>query len=688
MLPLLALCVLLLAGCAKPVEAAAPQEPIRVEPLLVVVGTPADPAPDQVLATRGLRGPRDRALAPRGPEGVQLVEPEGRAPALRVSPGSGLVTTQLPDEPWNALRLRCRPGPGAVVVEARRGDQVLARTREVRLKGAGDELTVPLSIPAAGPRPDRVVVRAVGDLGPADVLGLDLVREDPIGRLPRPGVPDWIRANGEERRGVLLTSGAPLRCTFDALVGSRLHTGFVVPEALEDKRFTLEAKVWPDRGAPIETRVEHAPSLDGKRGWTTIVLDLPEAFEGQVLNATFRILPDRMSRHAAAVLEQPRVIVPVVRSGVCLITVDGLTEETLLEPGYAPLSENARREGHVRAVSAAGLNPRAALAAILTGRPAEENGVRTGRERLSRDTPTLATLLSSQGYRTVAVIEDENLSRNSGLLRGFDEVHVAPLGTPVDVLGTKALRSLAEHKGGPVFLWLHTGHPLPPYLPTERSAKLFPTGRGPQEELAPQNRAPWAREVSDARILRNRHRAEYSEVDAEVTRILKHPALRGCAWALVGIRGQNQGAYGLWWEARTPSPAVLRTAAMAGGALADAVMAELGDHASSVGRALLRASNLLPEALTDLDTGSGVMLSPDGSRAALAFPDGVGVLALEDLPEERGAPALPRHGFRWRGTQRTPAGLREVRAELVEGLITLGARNLEGCACEACRASL
>ena len=36
---LLALCVLLLAGCSKPVEAAAPQEPVRVEPLVVVVGT-------------------------------------------------------------------------------------------------------------------------------------------------------------------------------------------------------------------------------------------------------------------------------------------------------------------------------------------------------------------------------------------------------------------------------------------------------------------------------------------------------------------------------------------------------------------------------------------------------------------------------------------------------------------------
>ena len=39
---MLALCVLLLAGCSKPVEAAAPQEPVRVEPLVVVVGTPPE----------------------------------------------------------------------------------------------------------------------------------------------------------------------------------------------------------------------------------------------------------------------------------------------------------------------------------------------------------------------------------------------------------------------------------------------------------------------------------------------------------------------------------------------------------------------------------------------------------------------------------------------------------------------
>lgn len=684
---LLALCVLLLAGCSKPVEAAAPQEPVRVEPLVVVVGTPPELQPDEVLEQRGIRGPRDRALAPRSAEGVLLVEPEGQPPALRVAIGRGLVTTQLPDLPWNALRLHCRTGPGSVVLEARRGERVIASSRPLRVKGPKRSTTVSLGLPASGPRPDRVIVRAVGDVGSVDVLGLDLVREDPLARLPRPGVPDWIRAGGEERRGMVLSSSAPLRCTFEALEGSRLHTGFAVPEDLEDKRFTLEAKVWPARGAPIETRFEHVPNPDGTRRWTSVVLELPEAVQGQTLSATFRALPSRLGRHVALVLEQPRVVVPVVRSGVLLVTVDGLTAETVLEPGYAALTENAAREGRVRAVRAAGLGTRAGLASILTGRPPEQNGVRTGRERLSREAPTLATLLSTQGYRTVAVIEGESLGRASGLLRGFDEVHLAPLGTPVDVLGASALRSLAEHQGGPVFLWLHTGHPLPPYLPTERSAKLFPTGRGAVEQLSPRNRAPWARDVEDARILRNRHRAEYSEVDTEVTRLIQHPVLRGCAWAVVGVRGQNQGEHDLWWEARTPSPAVFRTAAMAGGAKADLVLQALGDDASDVGRALLAGSNLLPEAYSDIPPGSGVVLSEDGRRAALSLADGVAILALQDLPDQPGAPALPRHGFRWRGSARSQEALREARKQLVEGLVSMGVRKLDGCACEPCRAA-
>jgi len=216
---LLALCVLLLAGCSKPVEAAAPQEPVRVEPLVVVVGTPPELQPDEVLEQRGIRGPRDRALAPRSAEGVLLVEPEGQPPALRVAIGRGLVTTQLPDLPWNALRLHCRTGPGSVVLEARRGERVIASSRPLRVKGPKRSTTVSLGLPASGPRPDRVIVKVVGDVGSVDVLGLDLVREDPLVRLPRPGVPDWIRAGGEERRGMVLSSSAPLRCTFDALEG-------------------------------------------------------------------------------------------------------------------------------------------------------------------------------------------------------------------------------------------------------------------------------------------------------------------------------------------------------------------------------------------------------------------------------------------------------------------------------------
>lgn len=681
---LIVLCVLLLAGCSKPVVAAGPQEPIRMEPLVVVVGTPPEPMADEVLEHRGIRGARDRALAPRGTEGVLLVEPENQPAALRVSIGRGLVTTQLPDLPWNAFRLRCRTGPGSVVLEARRGDLMIASSGPLRVKGPKRETSVSLGLPASGPRPDRVIVRVVGDVAPVDVLGLDLVREDPLARLPRPGVPDWIRAGGEERRGTVLSSGAPLRCTFKALEGGRLHTGFAVPEDLEDQRFTLEAKVWPARGAPIETRFEHVPNPDGTRRWTSVVLELPEALRGQTLSATFRALPSRLGRRVALVLEQPRVVVPVVRSGVLLVTVDGLTAETVLEPGYAALTENAAREGRVRSVQAAGLGTRSGLASILTGRPPEQNGVRTGRERLAREVPTLAALLSTQGYRTVAVIEGESLGRTSGLLRGFDEVFLSPVGTPVDVLGATALRSLAAHKGGPVFLWLHTGHPLPPYLPTERAAKLFPTGRGAVEELAPRDRPPWARDVEDARVLRNRHRAEYSEVDTEVTRLIQHPVLRGCAWALVGVRGQNQGEYDLWWEATTPSPAVFQTAVMVGGQKADLVLQALGDDVVDVSSALLAGSKLLPGAFTDVAPGSGVVLSEDGKQAALALPDGVAVLALQDLPGRAGTAALPRHGFRWRGSPRSRPDLREARQQLVEGLVSLGVRKLDGCACEPC----
>ena len=117
-------------------------------------------------------------------------------------------------------------------------------------------------------------------------------------------------------------------------------------------------------------------------------------------------------------------------------------------------------------------------ASILTGRLPYEHGVRDNAGfTLRPDVPTLATLLSDQGYACGAFVSAFPLDRRFGLDRGFetydDEVSGRGAGRlllaerPGRETVRRAMSWWEGHAGRPRFLWVHLFEPHFPYAPEE-----------------------------------------------------------------------------------------------------------------------------------------------------------------------------------------------------------------------------
>lgn len=120
-------------------------------------------------------------------------------------------------------------------------------------------------------------------------------------------------------------------------------------------------------------------------------------------------------------------------------------------------------------------------ASIFTGRYPRAHGVWGNQSVLSKEAPTLATILQDHGYRTAAAVSANLLAPGSGFERGFDRTNEeawrpAPekgrvphtIGADETVGG--AIEFLREETGGgkPLFLWLHLYDPHMPYHPPAR----------------------------------------------------------------------------------------------------------------------------------------------------------------------------------------------------------------------------
>jgi arylsulfatase A-like enzyme/Flp pilus assembly protein TadD len=109
-------------------------------------------------------------------------------------------------------------------------------------------------------------------------------------------------------------------------------------------------------------------------------------------------------------------------------------------------------------------------ATLLTGLEPYAHGVRSnGFHHLPASATTLAELLRSRGYHTVAVIGGYPLARHFGLAQGFDRYDDTFGGSaverPASEVARRAAAVLREARERPIFLWAHFYDPHDPYAP-------------------------------------------------------------------------------------------------------------------------------------------------------------------------------------------------------------------------------
>ena len=331
------------------------------------------------------------------------------------------------------------------------------------------------------------------------------------------------------------------------------------------------------------------------------------------------------------------------RANVILIVVDTLRADHLGSYGHDP-SVSPNLDGFADRATVYETTRSQAPHTIPSVLQLMSSRYRQGKT-LSPDTPTLAEMLKSDGYRTAAIVENANFEftrEASGLPRGFDEFfrnglldkeHVfqqhwkSP--TPADVITAEARRWLSKNAGQePFFLWLHYFDPHDPYLPPfsadmetlswEAESEL--TGDIRSTELFPRSGVePGPADEADRRHLARLYEAEVRYLDQSLGELFSYleemQLFDDSMIVFTSDHGESLGEHGHWthgtalFEEQVGVPLIVKTPDQNEGRR-QAEPAELLDVVPSI----LEVTGVNPG--TRLDGRS--LLEP-GRRAAFAF---------------------------------------------------------------------
>lgn len=122
------------------------------------------------------------------------------------------------------------------------------------------------------------------------------------------------------------------------------------------------------------------------------------------------------------------------------------------------------------------------IAALITSRMPSEVGVHHNRHRLGKGFPTLAEVLSENGFTTAAFISNFVLRKGTGFERGFDiyndsmtshESNRKLLERRAESTTDDVISWLETCPKEPFFLWVHYQDPHGPYTPPTSYSELF-----------------------------------------------------------------------------------------------------------------------------------------------------------------------------------------------------------------------
>ncbi len=214
------------------------------------------------------------------------------------------------------------------------------------------------------------------------------------------------------------------------------------------------------------------------------------------------------------------------------------------------------------------------IAAFMTGRLAQRNGVYTVGHSLAREFVTLAEILQNAGFRTGGFISNMVVAnRSDGKSWGFDQgfdvyravlddvkprVGVDPHRVPRDnaaALTSAALEFVEQHAQEDFFLWMLYIDPHAPYAPPPPYDTMYEADRRLLDRkrhlTADQiGKQAFVRGMFDSTHYLSRYYGEISKVDRWIGALVQRiDALPGqTLWVVTADHGESLGDAGSWFE--------------------------------------------------------------------------------------------------------------------------------------------
>jgi arylsulfatase A-like enzyme len=431
--------------------------------------------------------------------------------------------------------------------------------------------------------PDALELRFQAARSAIFVREVSILVDPPSARAAALREPELLPANGEARRGWLVSPHRALSGTARARPGARLVFSYVQTPSLRSVpgssgRLRIAATL-PD-GGPL-------PEGWASGGWASErVIDLAVPPAGPTwLEAQLELAPEHGSAEGTEValrfsLESPGADAACAIADVALVAEPASRPPPVLlvtsDTHRADFIGAAARPADVRTpnldrLAARGVTFQDCLAstnitnpshvALMTGVSPRDHGVRNNSTRLAESAPTLAEHLRDLGYRTWAAVSSRHLRDEvSGLGQGFDRMAL-PFPTDTrragDTLGVVEAW-LADPGPAPVFLWVHLFDAHAPYDPPAEHAGLYwPPGKDPRDPALPDPGLPESL-LAPAKLQGLRdldyplaaYKGEVDYLDAQLGRLLdRAPFGAGAAGivAFVADHGESFGEHRIYY---------------------------------------------------------------------------------------------------------------------------------------------
>lgn len=462
-----------------------------------------------------------------------------------------------------------------VVVYARRGEQTLARSKELQAERARTPSTLSFSMPTLPSQGDieHLVIDLLGGTSRPGLVSVELIQRSAASFFPEPSggaaALTLNPADFETRTGYALSAARPLVVDVDLEGGEELrfeHGAPVVHGSPGEGRLVVlvssQQPSYPDSGSIPSQDAMHEVSFDlsSDTEWSAVE---GGTFDPPLKGPTrLKFMLEGAAPEAVHLVANPRTVPEDVDAPtVLLITSDthradhmGTHPAGLVRtPALVSLAER----GVLFEDSFAATNiTNPSHMALLTGLEVRDHQIIDNGTPLTEQAQTLAEVFQAAGWRTLGCVSVEHLSdKNSGLGQGFDRL-LSPAESTRGVMETTAAleEALTDFQGEPLFCWLHLFDAHSPYEPPAPFDRLhYPEGKDPRDasrRLAYPGRflPVTMRGITDMEWPAAQYRGEIDYLDSQLAFVFEHERFTESVIAFSSDHGECFGAHGVYWD--------------------------------------------------------------------------------------------------------------------------------------------